>query len=96
MGMNAQVEQEGTIHGLLRRLHEFWVSDHNPQRESCVKLFGGQGSYASAGVMAGYVPSGVMVSHKVLLTPESPQDVADAVLACTVGPDGSKGLALTT
>ena len=80
---------------LLTRLHEFWVSDRNPQRGSCAKLFVGRGSHASAGVMAGYVPSGVMVSHKVLLNPESPQDVADAVLACKVGPDGSKGLGFT-
>ena len=81
---------------LLTRLNEFWVSYSNPQRGSCVKLFVGQGSYASAGVMAGYVPSGGMVSHKVILTPESPQDVADAVLACKVGPDGSEGLGKTT
>ena len=46
--------------------------------------------------MGGYVPTGVMVSHKVLLTPESPQDVADAVLACKVGPDGSEALGKNT
>ena len=36
--------------------------------------------------MAGFVPTGVMVMHKVLLTAESPQDVADAVLACKMRP----------
>ena len=59
-------------------------------------LFRGRGSYKSAGVMGGFAPSGVMVAHKVLLTPESPKDVADMVLACKVRPDRAESLDIGT
>lgn len=72
---------------LFKRLHDFWVSDENPQQDSCAKLFLGLESHASAGIMSGFVPTGVMVTHKVLLTTESTQDVADAALTCNVRPD---------
>lgn len=41
--------------------------------------------------MAGSVPTGVMAMHKVLLTAESPQNVADTVQACKVTPTGGSG-----
>lgn len=80
---------------LLTRLHGFWVCYDNPYRGSCIKLFVGRGSYASASVIAGFVPTGVMVMHKALLAAESPQDIADAVLAYKVGPDRSESLRIT-
>ena len=46
--------------------------------------------------MAGFAPSGVMVSHKVLLTPESPKDVADAVWGCKVRPDRAESSGVDT
>lgn len=54
---------------LFKRLHEFWVSEEvDPQQGSCDKLFVEQESHASASAIAGFVPTGVVVVHKALLT----------------------------
>lgn len=35
----------------------------------------------------GFITTGVLVMHKVLLTSESPKDVAESVLSCKTGHD---------
>lgn len=50
-----------------------------------------------SGVMAGFVPLDPFVMHQVLLTPQNPQRVAAAVLACTTGEGkGGAGVGLVT
>lgn len=68
-----------------KKLHEFWESDGNPNRGSCSKLFIGREDSATAGVMGGFVPPGVMIYHKTLLTAESAKDVSDGVCSFKVG-----------
>lgn len=67
------------------------MSDENRLKGSRVKVFVGREGYTSSGEMAGFVPTGVIVVCKVLLTAESPQDVAHAEPPCRVTPAGSGG-----
>lgn len=55
-----------------RKLHEFWESDENPNRSSWSKLFMGKDGWA--GVIGGFVSTGVMVYHKPLLTAGSAKE----------------------
>lgn len=64
------------------------TSDDISQKGSCAKVFIGREGYAFADVMGGFVPTGAMVMHRVLLMAESPQEVPNPVLACKVTPTG--------
>lgn len=69
----------------IKKLHAFWESEGNPNRGPCSKLPIGREQRATTGVMGAFVPSGVMVAQKILLTAESPQDVCDTLCAMKVG-----------
>lgn len=71
-----------TVHhlrDLIKRLHAYHLSDENPNRSTCSKLFIGRGSGGTIGLMGAFTPSGVMVGHKVVHPWEGPQDVSDMV-----------------
>lgn len=67
------------LRDLIKRLHAYHLSEENPNRSSCSKIFFGRGSGDTIGVMGAFTPSGVMIGHKVLHPWEGPQDTSDMV-----------------
>lgn len=82
----AFVELFNRLHAF-NRLHGFWVSDENREQSSCAEI--GLGGHASAGVMARFVSTGVMVTRTRCGSRRkvSRAWLADAALAIKVKPD---------
>lgn len=53
-------------------VHELWTPDENPHKGWCGKFFVGREGYAPAGVMAGFVLTGILVMHKMLRMAKGP------------------------
>lgn len=68
---SSRLSAKETSVDLFKKLHEFWVSDRNPQQGSCDKSFVGKGSHTHAHEAAEFVPTSVMMVKKVRLTAES-------------------------